>query len=144
MPMGMHTVLGETAGTLSGGQRQRLMIARAIVAKSSALGGTMTLDDLAHYSGEWLTAATTNYHGYDVSTLPPPAQTWATDEMLNILETCVPVWVPGKTLAMLCWLNPGDVGGVPASTPVDVTPYCASAGSSVTRTAGRPVRGQCR
>ena len=81
-------------------------IARAIVAKSSALGGTMTLDDLAHYSGEWLTAATTNYHGYDVSTLPPPAQTWATDEMLNILETCVPVWVPGKTLAMLGPANP--------------------------------------
>lgn len=31
MPMGMHTVLSEGAGTLSGGQRQRLMIARAIV-----------------------------------------------------------------------------------------------------------------
>jgi NHLM bacteriocin system ABC transporter ATP-binding protein len=37
MPMGMHTVLGETAGTLSGGQRQRLMIARAIVAKPRIL-----------------------------------------------------------------------------------------------------------
>jgi NHLM bacteriocin system ABC transporter ATP-binding protein len=31
MPMKMHTVIGEQAGTLSGGQRQRLMIARAIV-----------------------------------------------------------------------------------------------------------------
>jgi NHLM bacteriocin system ABC transporter ATP-binding protein len=31
MPMKMHTVIGEDAGTLSGGQRQRLMIARAIV-----------------------------------------------------------------------------------------------------------------
>jgi NHLM bacteriocin system ABC transporter ATP-binding protein len=31
MPMGMHTVVSEGAGTLSGGQRQRLMIARAIV-----------------------------------------------------------------------------------------------------------------
>src|SRR6266481_2891045 len=48
-------------------------VARAIVAKSTALGGTMTLEDLAHYSGEWLSAATTNYHGYEVSTLPPPA-----------------------------------------------------------------------
>src|SRR5215470_347216 len=76
-------------------------VARAIVAKSTALGGTMTLDDLAHYSGEWLPPATTNYRGYDVSTLPPPAQTWATDEMLNILEACVPVWSPGKTLANL-------------------------------------------
>ena len=76
-------------------------VAKAIVAKSNSLGGTMTLDDLAHYSGEWLIPATTNYHGYDVSTLPPPAQTWATDEMLNILEACVPTWSPGKTLATL-------------------------------------------
>src|SRR5215470_4669908 len=76
-------------------------IARAIVAKSNALGGTMTLDDLAHYSGEWLTATTTNYHGYDVFMLPPPAQTWATDEILNILEACVPSWAPGQTLASL-------------------------------------------
>ena len=61
----------------------------------------MTLDDLAGYSGEWTTAATTNYHGYDVFTLPPPAQTWATDEILNILEACVPQWAPGQTLASL-------------------------------------------
>lgn len=81
-------------------------IARAIVAKSTALGGTMTLDDLAAYTGEWVTAATTNYHGYDVFTLPPPAQTWATDEMLNILESCVPVWAPGQTLAALGPANP--------------------------------------
>ncbi|MCP3906216.1 MAG: NHLP bacteriocin export ABC transporter permease/ATPase subunit [Planctomycetes bacterium] len=33
MPMGMHTVISEGAGTLSGGQRQRLMIARALVTK---------------------------------------------------------------------------------------------------------------
>lgn len=31
MPMGLHTVVSEGAGTLSGGQRQRLLIARAIV-----------------------------------------------------------------------------------------------------------------
>lgn len=76
-------------------------VAQAIVAKSKLLGGTMTLNDLAHYSGEWQTPATTNYHGYDVSTLPPPAQTWATGEMLNILEVCVPMWAPGRTLATL-------------------------------------------
>ena len=81
-------------------------VARAIVAKSNALGGTMTLDDLAHYSGEWLSPATTTYHGYEVSTLPPPAQTWATDEMLNILEACVPTWIPGQTLATLGPANP--------------------------------------
>jgi ATP-binding cassette subfamily C protein len=33
MPMGMHTVISEGAGTLSGGQRQRLLIARAIVSR---------------------------------------------------------------------------------------------------------------
>jgi gamma-glutamyltranspeptidase/glutathione hydrolase len=81
-------------------------VASAIVAKSTALGGTMTAADLAAYSGEWVNVATTNYHGYDVSTLPPPAQTWATDEMLNILESCVPVWAPGQTLASLGPANP--------------------------------------
>jgi ATP-binding cassette subfamily C protein len=31
MPMGLHTVIAEGAGTISGGQRQRILIARAIV-----------------------------------------------------------------------------------------------------------------
>ncbi|MBU0726438.1 MAG: NHLP bacteriocin export ABC transporter permease/ATPase subunit [Alphaproteobacteria bacterium] len=37
MPMGMHTLLSDGAGTLSGGQRQRLMIARALVHKPRIL-----------------------------------------------------------------------------------------------------------
>ena len=37
MPMGMHTVISEGAGTFSGGQRQRLMIARSIVARPRIL-----------------------------------------------------------------------------------------------------------
>ena len=81
-------------------------IAQAIVAKSSRHGGTMTLEDLAAYSGEWTAPARTNYHGYDVFTLPPPAQTWATDEIVNILEVCVPKWAPGQTLASLGPANP--------------------------------------
>jgi gamma-glutamyltranspeptidase / glutathione hydrolase len=76
-------------------------IARAIVAKSTALGGTMTLEDLANYHGEWVEPARTQYHGYDVLELPPPSQAWATDEMLNILQACVPTWAPGETLGSL-------------------------------------------
>jgi gamma-glutamyltranspeptidase/glutathione hydrolase len=76
-------------------------IAKAIVAKSQALGGTMTLADLSHYHGQWVEAAHTHYHGYDIIELPPPAQAWAAEEILNILQACVPRWAPGKTLASL-------------------------------------------
>ena len=76
-------------------------IAKAMVDKSTRLGGSMTPGDLASYRGEWVTPATVNYHGFDVFTLPPPAQTWVTAEMLNILDACVPQWAPGQTLATL-------------------------------------------
>src|SRR5262249_8030342 len=65
-------------------------IARAIVAKSTAIGGTMTAADLADYHAEWVTPLTTNYHGFDVYELPPNGQGFATLEELNILEACVP------------------------------------------------------
>jgi gamma-glutamyltranspeptidase / glutathione hydrolase len=81
-------------------------IARAIVAKSQALGGTMTLQDLADYRGEWLEPARTHYHGYDVLELPPPSQAWAAAEMLDILQECVPKWARGETLASLGPTNP--------------------------------------
>jgi gamma-glutamyltranspeptidase/glutathione hydrolase len=69
-------------------------IAQAIVAKSKALGGSLTLE------------ARTQYHGYEILELPPPAQTWAVNEILNILQACVPQWVPGQTLASLGPANP--------------------------------------
>jgi gamma-glutamyltranspeptidase/glutathione hydrolase len=81
-------------------------IAQAIVAKSQALGGTMTLEDLANYKGEWVEPAHTQYHGYDIFELPPPAQAWAANEILNILQACLPQWVPGQTLASLGPTNP--------------------------------------
>lgn len=81
-------------------------IARAIVAKSDALGGTMTLDDLANYRGRWVTPARSTFRGNEIYMLPPPAQTWATNLMLNVLEACVPTWAPGQTLASLGPRNP--------------------------------------
>jgi gamma-glutamyltranspeptidase/glutathione hydrolase len=81
-------------------------IAHALVAKSQALGGTMTLEDLANYRGEWVEPARSRYHGYDILELPPPSQAWATEEILNILQACVPQWTPGQTLASLGPANP--------------------------------------
>lgn len=49
MPMGLHTVVAEGAGTISGGQRQRILIARAIVTKPKIIfldEATSALDNL--------------------------------------------------------------------------------------------------
>ncbi|HEY9180834.1 MAG TPA: gamma-glutamyltransferase family protein [Candidatus Baltobacteraceae bacterium] len=76
-------------------------IARAIVAKSRALGGTMTLNDLASYHGEWVRPVDTVYHGAHLLELPPPSQGFAANEALNILQACVPAIVPGQSLTSL-------------------------------------------
>jgi len=82
-------------------------VAKAIVAKSKALGGPMTLDDLASYKGEWVTPASTTYHDhYTVFGTRAPSQAWGIVEMLNVLEACVPTWYPGQTLASLGPANP--------------------------------------
>jgi gamma-glutamyltranspeptidase/glutathione hydrolase len=81
-------------------------IAAAIVAKSWALGGTMTLKDLGNYKGKWVEPARVQYHGFDILELPPPSQAWAAGENLNILQACVPQWAPGETLASLGPTNP--------------------------------------
>ncbi len=81
-------------------------IAQALIAKSTAAGGTMTADDLANYTGKWVDLSRTSYRGYDVFELPPPSQAWAALEMVNVLEACVPVWTPGQTLASLGPRNP--------------------------------------
>ena len=77
-------------------------VARAMVAKSNALGGTMTMDDLAKYKGEWVTPAATTYHDrYTIYGTTAPSQAWGIVEEMNVLEQCVPVWYPGQTLATL-------------------------------------------
>ena len=82
-------------------------VARAIVAKSQALGGPMTLDDLANYKGEWVTPASTTYHDqFTVMGTRAPSQAWGIIEALNVLDACVPTWYPGQTLATLGPANP--------------------------------------
>jgi gamma-glutamyltranspeptidase/glutathione hydrolase len=82
-------------------------IAKAIVAKSNTLGGTMTLQDLANYKGEWVTPASTTYHDqYTIYGSRAPSQAWGIIEEMNVLEACVPAWYPGQTLASLGPANP--------------------------------------
>jgi len=76
-------------------------IARAIVAKSKALGGTMTMEDLAEYRGEWVEPVLSDYKGFTLAELPPPSQGFAANAMLNILSACVGAVYPGQTLASL-------------------------------------------
>src|SRR3954470_9330187 len=76
-------------------------IAKAIVAKEKALGGTMTLADLAAYKGQWVEPVLSSYHGFTLAELPPPSQGFAANEMLNILAACVGRVYPGQTLASL-------------------------------------------
>jgi len=62
-------------------------IARAIVSTSQSLGGTMSADDLAEFSPEWVEPISTTYRGWTVYELPPNGQGMAALEMLNIMET---------------------------------------------------------
>ena len=82
-------------------------VAKAIVAKAKALGGPMTLEDLASYKGEWVTPASTTYHDqYTIFGTRAPSQAWGIVEMMNVLEACVPTWYPGQTLGTLGPANP--------------------------------------
>jgi gamma-glutamyltranspeptidase/glutathione hydrolase len=61
-------------------------IAQALVESSKALGGFLSLRDLADHTSEWIEPVSTNYRGYDVWELPPNGQGIAVLKMLNILE----------------------------------------------------------
>ncbi|HEY4276488.1 MAG TPA: gamma-glutamyltransferase family protein [Rhizomicrobium sp.] len=76
-------------------------VAQALINKVHALGGTMTMDDLANYKGEWVEPVMSQYHGYTLAEVPPPSQGFAANEMLNILATCTDKVYPGQTLASL-------------------------------------------
>ena len=62
-------------------------IARAILSTSQSLGGTMSADDLADFSPEWVEPVSTTYRDWTVYELPPNGQGMAALEMLNIMET---------------------------------------------------------
>jgi len=61
-------------------------IAKRILARSKELGGTLTAEDLAGYSGEWVEPISTTYHGWTVYELPPNGQGIAALMMLNLME----------------------------------------------------------
>src|SRR2546425_812873 len=61
-------------------------IARRILACSRALGGTMTAEDLAKFSCEWVEPISTTYRGWTVYELPPNGQGIAALAMLNLIE----------------------------------------------------------
>jgi gamma-glutamyltranspeptidase/glutathione hydrolase len=62
-------------------------IASRIVTTSATLGGTMSLEDLADFSAEWVEPISTTYRGWTVYEIPPNGQGIAALEMLNIMET---------------------------------------------------------
>jgi gamma-glutamyltranspeptidase / glutathione hydrolase len=61
-------------------------IAQAILKTSAELGGTMTADDLASYSAEWVEPIHITYRDWNVYELPPNGDGMAALEMLNIME----------------------------------------------------------
>ena len=65
-------------------------IAKAILATSTHHGGTMTAEDLASFSPEWVEPLSIDYRGWRVYELPPNGQGMAALEMLNIMETKPP------------------------------------------------------
>jgi gamma-glutamyltranspeptidase / glutathione hydrolase len=65
-------------------------IAQAILKTSQDLGGTMTADDLASYSAEWVEPISTKYRDWTVYELPPNGDGIAALEMLNIMEQFKP------------------------------------------------------
>ena len=62
-------------------------IATKILEAMKRHGGTMTAQDLAEYSAEWVEPISTTYRDWTVYEMPPNGQGLAALEMLNIMET---------------------------------------------------------
>ena len=65
-------------------------IGAAILKTSQHLGGTMTAEDLAAFTPEWVDPISIDYRGWRVFELPPNGQGIAALEMLKIMETQPP------------------------------------------------------
>jgi gamma-glutamyltranspeptidase/glutathione hydrolase len=65
-------------------------IGAAILKTSHSLGGTMTAEDLASFSAEWVQPISIDYRGWRVYEMPPNGQGMAALEMLNLMETIPP------------------------------------------------------
>jgi gamma-glutamyltranspeptidase/glutathione hydrolase len=62
-------------------------ISRKLLTWSQSQGGTLTSEDLARFSSEWVEPISTTYRGWTVCELPPNGQGIAALEMLNLMET---------------------------------------------------------
>jgi gamma-glutamyltranspeptidase/glutathione hydrolase len=76
-------------------------VAAATVAKMRKLGSPVTMADFAAYRGEWVQPVMSDYHGFTLAELPPPANGFGANEMLSILAACTGKVYPGQTLASL-------------------------------------------
>ena len=74
-------IADEGPGVLYGGA-----LGRELVDGLTALGGFITLDDLAAHEVRWVEPLSTDFRGYTVWELPPAGQGIAALEMLEILE----------------------------------------------------------
>ena len=61
-------------------------IAKEMVAKSTELGGKMSLKDLRDHEPNWVDPVSSNYRGWDVWEIPPNGQGIAALQILNLLE----------------------------------------------------------
>ena len=61
-------------------------IAERIVARSTELGGVMSLQDLAEHEATWVEPVSARYRGWDVWEIPPNGQGIAALQILNLLE----------------------------------------------------------
>jgi len=60
--------------------------AQKILATEARFGGTMTAEDLAEFSAEWVEPISTGYRGWTVYEMPPNGQGIAALLMLNIMD----------------------------------------------------------